>query len=243
MNPYNCSNTPCPYPCWLNTNVCDANACSLIWAVHALAKQLTAIVSSTLTKTVLVLNYHYQVRREAALALVNVCISTSSIYPHCLFSEERDDGWAAIDRKPVKKNIFKTIYSYTRWCWVLLALASLALQATRTATSSATHKELLSLGEMGMTFAFDLEIIVKILAALPDWRTFFVHGQNWLDIILAVGSSIIQIPVIKNSTVYPWFTLFQLARFYRVILEVPRMRPLLVSNFPAELSISSEFRV
>lgn len=94
-----------------------------------------------------------------------------------------------------------------------------------------------------MTFAFDLEIIVKILAALPDWRTFFVHGQNWLDIILAVGSSIIQIPVIKNSTVYPWFTLFQLARFYRVILEVPRMRPLLVSNFPAELSISSEVRV
>jgi len=117
------------------------------------------------------------VRREAALALVNVCISTLSIYSHCLFSEERDDGWAAIDRKAVKKNIFKTIYSYTRWCWVLLALASLALQATRTATSSATHKELLSLGEMGMTFAFDLEIIVRILAALPDWRTFFVHGQ------------------------------------------------------------------
>ncbi|KAE9397917.1 hypothetical protein BT96DRAFT_1020456 [Gymnopus androsaceus JB14] len=149
-----------------------------------------------------------------------------------VIEDERDDGWAAIDRKPVKKNnIFKTIYSYTRWCWVLLALASLALQASRTATSSATHQEVLSLGEMGITIAFDLEIIVRMLASLPDWRSFFVRGQNWLDMTLAVGSSIIQIPVIKDSTVYPWFTVFQLARFYRVILEVPRMRPLLLSVF------------
>ena len=41
-------------------------------AVHALARQPTAIVSSTLTKTVLVSNYYYRIRCEAALALVNV---------------------------------------------------------------------------------------------------------------------------------------------------------------------------
>ncbi|GAW02071.1 calcium channel subunit cch1 [Lentinula edodes] len=149
-----------------------------------------------------------------------------------VIEDERDDGWAAIDRnKPVKKNIAKTIYDYTRWCWVLLALASLTLQATRTASVSSTHAEILSFGELGITFAFDLEIVVRMLATLPDWRSFFVRAQNWLDVILAVGSSIIQIPVIKDSTVYSWFTIFQLMRFYRVILEVPRMKPLLLSVF------------
>ncbi|KAJ3843127.1 Ion transport protein-domain-containing protein [Lentinula raphanica] len=149
-----------------------------------------------------------------------------------VIEDERDDGWAAIDRtKPAKKNIAKVIYDYTRWCWVLLALASLTLQATRTASVSATHAEILSFGELGITFAFDLEIVVRWLATLPDWRSFFTRAQNWLDVILAVGSSIIQIPVIKDSSVYPWFTIFQLMRFYRVILEVPRMKPLLLSVF------------
>ena len=36
-----------------------------------------AIVSSTFTKTVLVTNYFYRVRCEAALALVTVCITIS----------------------------------------------------------------------------------------------------------------------------------------------------------------------
>lgn len=41
-------------------------------AVYALAKQPTAIVSSTLTKTVLVSNYFFRIRCEAALGLVSV---------------------------------------------------------------------------------------------------------------------------------------------------------------------------
>jgi transcription initiation factor TFIID subunit 2 len=41
-------------------------------AVYALARQPTAIVSSTLTRTVLVSNYHYRIRCEAASALVSV---------------------------------------------------------------------------------------------------------------------------------------------------------------------------
>lgn len=41
-------------------------------ALCALAEKPTAIVSSTLTKTVLVSNYYYRIRCEAALALVTV---------------------------------------------------------------------------------------------------------------------------------------------------------------------------
>lgn len=83
-----------------------------------------------------------------------------------------------------------------------------------------------------LTIVFDVEIFIRILAHLPDWRSFFYHGQNWLDLVLAIGSTIIQIPVIHNSTAYPWLTIFQLMRFYRVILEIPRMKPLLVRSDP-----------
>lgn len=132
--------------------------------------------------------------------------------------------------KHVSQNSFlKVFYSYTRWCWVFLALASLAVQATANSEMSDLHREILDKSELALTVAFDIEIILRIAAELPAWRRFFQHGNNWLDLLLAVGSSLIQIPVIHNSELYPWLTIFQLGRFYRVILEFPRMRPLMVS--------------
>lgn len=138
-------------------------------------------------------------------------------------------------RHVVKKNALKTFYQYTRWCWVFLALASLVVQATRTVDISDMHQIILDKGESAITLAFDIEIVIRILAELPDWRNFFAHGNNWLDLILAIGSSIIQIPAIHRSEVYPWLTIFQLARFYRVILEFPRMKPLMVSNIFSQI--------
>lgn len=44
-------------------------------AVHALARMPSPIVSSNLAKTVLVTNYFYRIRMEAALALVAVSAS------------------------------------------------------------------------------------------------------------------------------------------------------------------------
>jgi len=155
--------------------------------------------------------------------------------------DEQDDNWAIISgRKARRVNIVKTFYEHTRWCWVLLALASLALQATRTDDADDIHEQLMYFGELGITIAFDIEIVLRVIATLPDWRSFLMHGNNWLDTVLAIGSSIIQIPVIHNSDVYPWFTIFQLARFYRVILEVPRMRPLLV-RFPSVMALLLKF--
>jgi hypothetical protein len=144
--------------------------------------------------------------------------------------DDRDEGWAADGRHVAKNNGLKVLYQYTRWCWVFLALASLVVQSTRTVDISPLHQTILDKGELAITTLFDIEIIIRVLAELPDWRNFFIHGNNWLDLILAIGSTIIQIPAIHQSNVYPWLTIFQLARFYRVILEVPRMRPLLVRS-------------
>ena len=142
--------------------------------------------------------------------------------------EGHQEGW--VNGKHVSQNnVLKVFYSYTRWCWVFLALASLAVQATASADMSDLHSQILDKSEFALTVAFDIEIILRIAAELPAWRRFFQHGNNWMDLLLAVGSSVIQIPVIHNSELYPWLTIFQLGRFYRVILEFPRMKPLMVS--------------
>ena len=83
--------------------------------------------------------------------------------------------------------------------------------------------------ELAFTLAFDLEMVIRIIAHIPDYRLFFSRSRNDFDLFLVVITSIIQIPAISTSDVYPWLTIFQLLRWYRVILAFPRMRPLIVS--------------
>ncbi|KAL0948006.1 hypothetical protein HGRIS_010628 [Hohenbuehelia grisea] len=143
-----------------------------------------------------------------------------------------DDEWSMADgRRVPRKNLAKTLYSYVEYVWVILALASLGLQASRTLDMPDWHEDLLTYGELVITIAFDIEIVIRFLAVLPDWRSFHKKGRNVLDTFLAVGCTIIQIPAIRNSEAYPWLTIIQLMRFYRVILVVPRMRPLLMAVF------------
>ncbi|KAJ7070580.1 hypothetical protein C8F01DRAFT_1106921 [Mycena amicta] len=59
---------------WVSQLQRDRDVVAQLEALHALTKQPTAIVSSTLTKTVLVTNYYFRIRCEAALALVHCSI-------------------------------------------------------------------------------------------------------------------------------------------------------------------------
>lgn len=83
--------------------------------------------------------------------------------------------------------------------------------------------------ELIATIAFDIEMVWRIWGYLPHWREFGEKGSDNLDLLLCVITTVIQIPIVKHSQVYAWLTIFQLLRFYRVILAVPTMRPLLVS--------------
>lgn len=80
-------------------------------------------------------------------------------------------------------------------------------------------------------------MVWRIWGYFPDWRTFSEKGSDNIDLLLAVITTIIQIPIIKHSSLYSWLTIFQLLRFYRVILAVPTMRPLLVSSHVMGTSI------
>ncbi|KIJ22155.1 hypothetical protein PAXINDRAFT_6271 [Paxillus involutus ATCC 200175] len=59
---------------WVSQLQRDRDVVAQVEAIHALAKQPNAIVSSTFTKTILVSNYYYRIRCEAATALVNCAI-------------------------------------------------------------------------------------------------------------------------------------------------------------------------
>ncbi|KAF8079062.1 hypothetical protein FPV67DRAFT_1558205 [Lyophyllum atratum] len=59
---------------WVSQLQRDRDVVAQVEAINALAEKPTAIVSSTFAKTVLVSNYYFRIRSEAALALVNCAI-------------------------------------------------------------------------------------------------------------------------------------------------------------------------
>ncbi|EPQ27265.1 uncharacterized protein PFL1_05188 [Pseudozyma flocculosa PF-1] len=130
-------------------------------------------------------------------------------------------------------NVYKRVWGYTRFVWIGAIVADLGLQASRATWMTPKQLENRDKGELFFTIAFDVEILMRFLSFVldGDWRSFLRSKQNIGDLVLAGVTSIIQIPAIKHSSVYAWLTFFQVARFYRVIAAVPRMRVLLVRVF------------
>lgn len=128
---------------------------------------------------------------------------------------------------------FKRVWGYTKYLWILAIIFDVATQASRATYLQPAEIQKRARIELYFTLAFDFEIAMRFLAFVldGDWRGFLASKQNRADFFLALVTSLIQIPVIKSSQVYPWLTFFQLARFYRVIAAIPRMRVLLVRAF------------
>ncbi|KDE08247.1 hypothetical protein MVLG_01513 [Microbotryum lychnidis-dioicae p1A1 Lamole] len=118
------------------------------------------------------------------------------------------------------------VYRKTYLIWVFLALFSIVCQAATTYDMPLNRKVVLGTIERYVTLAFGVEIVLRFYATFPDWRSFFHHLENLIDLGLAIATAIIQIPVIRTSEAYPWLTAFQIARFYRVIMAIPRMNRL-----------------
>ncbi|KAF3917084.1 hypothetical protein ABW20_dc0102550 [Dactylellina cionopaga] len=68
-----------------------------------------------------------------------------------------------------------------------------------------------------------------ILRFTVDWRGFFKQSRNCVDLALAIITCVMELPPIRRQeTVYAWLTLFQILRFYRIVLFVPVTRNLLL---------------
>ncbi|KAH8919447.1 hypothetical protein BT69DRAFT_1246450 [Atractiella rhizophila] len=147
-------------------------------------------------------------------------------------SELDGEGWNLTDgRRKKMPSRFRTIYEKTAFVWIILILGDIAFQGSKEAGMSQNALDLLDKVELVFTIIFAAEILLRFFSYLPDWRSFFYRAANIADTAIAIITLIIQIPVIKNSEAYPWLTVFQILRFYRVILAVPRMKPLLMRLF------------
>ncbi|GAA6002347.1 calcium channel protein CCH1 [Rhodotorula paludigena] len=136
------------------------------------------------------------------------------------------------DRKPRRAlgrtaNVVGKVYQKTHLVWVALIVASIAFMADREYNMDPNKSRTYEWIELGLTLAFDVEIAIRMFASLPEWRSYFLGTRNRVDLFLAIMTSLIQIPPIFHSDAYAWLTVFQIARFYRVILALPRMRRLL----------------
>ena len=78
-----------------------------------------------------------------------------------------------------------------------------------------------------MTVLLLVEIILRFAT---DWRHFHQSTRNWVDLVIAIITVIIQLPPIHRSgQPYAWLTLFQILRIYRVVMAVSVTRELIVS--------------
>lgn len=85
--------------------------------------------------------------------------------------------------------------------------------------------------ETGFTLAFLGEILIRLYAERKQLKLFFKDKANQTDLIIVIMTCIICIPPIRaNRIAYAWLSGFQVMRIYRVLISVPRIRNLIVSN-------------
>lgn len=136
------------------------------------------------------------------------------------------------DREDVsarKVSSLKRLYDKTEWFWVVVIIFDLIVQALRSASMDHEREEFINNTERVVTLVLLLEIILRFAS---DWRKFHTKKRNWFDLALAVITSIIQIPAIRDSgRPYAALSLFQILRVYRVVMAFSMTRNLIMVVF------------
>ncbi|ODA76644.1 hypothetical protein RJ55_07915 [Drechmeria coniospora] len=128
----------------------------------------------------------------------------------------------ARSRNPSK---LQQLYDKTSILWVFVITFGLLCQAFRSARMSQSRETFINMAEVTVTIALDIEIIIRIAA---NWHGFHRSWRNIFDLFLALVTTIILIPPIRYSPSYPWLTVFQIVRVYRVVLAIPVTRKLIL---------------
>lgn len=160
--------------------------------------------------------------------LMNLLVAVITSSFQVIREESKTSAFTADDEKMdfiedetpvVKVSVLKRAYDRTKWIWLVVILADLLIMCLRSPHMQASHPHLIDRTETIVTFILDVEIILRFLT---DWRRFHKSRQNWVDLTLAIVTSVMQIPPIHQSgQAYEWLTFFQIVRVYRVVLGVP----------------------
>lgn len=134
------------------------------------------------------------------------------------------------DQANQRVSSLKRMYDKTSGIWVLVIAFGLVAQMMRSATMSNFRRNFIDVTETIVTLALLVEILIRFIV---DWRHFFRSKRNITDLMIAIITTVIQVPAIKRAhggRAYAWLSIFQIMRVYRVVLAVPVTRDLIVSS-------------
>jgi Ion transport protein. len=137
-----------------------------------------------------------------------------------------------------KQNIFLKYYYNLEFIFPIVIMMNLFVQCFRDHNMSDTRRHIIFRLEVAFTVVFFVEILLRLALHFPNWRMFFISKRNSFDLFLGVITLIIVINPIKEKLghAYYWLTVFQIIRFYRVVLAMPITRSLwlkIMGNFRA----------
>jgi hypothetical protein len=151
--------------------------------------------------------------------------SKTSAFTGEVIKEDRTDE----DAEKQRVNNLKRVYDKTSGVWIFVIAFGLICQMMRSASMSHFRQKFIDRSETVITLVLLFEILIRLVV---DWRHFFQSKRNLTDLGIAIITTVIQIPAIKDAyggKAYAWLTLFQIVRVYRVVLAVPMTRDLVVS--------------
>ncbi|KUJ20384.1 BcCCH1, calcium channel protein [Mollisia scopiformis] len=127
---------------------------------------------------------------------------------------------------PRRKSKMKALYDKTYWLWIIVIAYGLLCEGFRSSIMSVERGKFINESEVVVTFILLVEILIRFSV---DWRGFFQDNKNWVDLALAVITTVILIPPIMSSgQPYAWLSVFQILRIYRLIIAVPITRALIM---------------
>jgi hypothetical protein len=125
-------------------------------------------------------------------------------------------------------NSLKRLYDKTSGFWIFVIAFGLVSQMMRSSGMSPFRRKFIDRSETIITLVLLFEILIRLVV---DWRHFFRSKRNIADMAIAIITTVIQIPTIKEAhggKAYAWLTIFQIVRVYRVVLAIPMTRDLIV---------------
>ena len=133
------------------------------------------------------------------------------------------------EQKSRRVSNIKRLYDQTEWVWIVVIVIGLIIQCLRSARMHDDRKHFINNTETIVTLILLFEILLRLAA---DWRNFFYSKRNIADLGLAIVTSVIQIPPIRNSgQAYAWLSVFQIARIYRVVMAFKLTRELIMTVY------------
>lgn len=122
----------------------------------------------------------------------------------------------------IQKRAYLRFYYKLEIFFVILIAADLIIQALRQQGMSDSRAHGLYRFEAAVTATLFAEIVIRFALYYPHYRIFFMSRRNSFDLFLAVATGIIILGPVKSHLghAYYWLSVFQIARFYRVVLAV-----------------------